>query len=105
MWNKSIRLVTGTDAVEDEDGFDVKTERYLEGIPANFKDATRNDVVMANQSGYSADQNVEIAGCNYNGERFLYDEATGDRYEVKRAYQKDKGMNVVLTCERRERGG
>lgn len=105
MWNKSIKLVTGQDIETDADGFDMVKERFLEGIPADFKDLTRSDDLMANQLGYSADQNIEIAACNYNGEKFLYDEETGEKYEVKRTFQKDKKMNIVLTCERRERGG
>lgn len=105
MWNKSIKVVTGVDTVTDKDGFDTETETFLEGIPANFTDTTRNDEIIANQTGYTADQNIEILKCNYNGEKILYDEENGDKYEVKRAYSKDKSMNVVLTCERREQGG
>lgn len=102
MWNKSIKLVTGKETVTDEDGFDTVTERFLEGIPANFKDTTRNDEIMASQIGYTADQNIEILACNYNGEQVLYDEENGDKYEVKRTHHKDKSMKIVLTCERRE---
>lgn len=105
MWNKSIKLVAGVDVITDEDGFDTEVEKYLEGIPANFMDATRNDELIANQTGYTADQNIEILLCNYNGEKFLYDEENGNKYEVKRTYRKDKSMNIVLTCERRETGG
>lgn len=105
MWNKSIKLVIGVDITTDEDGFDTEVERYLEGIPANFTDTTRNDELIANQTGYTADQNIEILSCNYNGEKFLYDEENGNKYEVKRTYRKDKSMNLVLTCERRETGG
>lgn len=106
MWNKSIKLVTRVETITNENGFNIKTEKeYLEGIPANFTDTTRNDEIVANQTGYTADQNIEILECNYNGEQFLYDEETGDKYEVKRTHRKDKSMNIVLTCERRERGG
>lgn len=106
MWNKSIKLVTGEMDVKDKDGYTIQTaEQYLEGIPANFTSATRNDELVANQKGYTADQNIEILSCNYNGERFLYDEENGDKYEVKRAFSKDKSLNITLTCERRERGG
>ncbi len=105
MWNKSISLVTDIVTVTDKDGFDVKQEELLEGIPANFTDTTRNDEIMANQTGYTADQNIEILQCNYNGEKYLYDEESGEKYEVMRTYKKDKSMNIILTCERRERGG
>lgn len=105
MWNKSVKLVTGIDTETDEDGFDTVKEKFLEGIPADFKDLTRSDDVVANQLGYSADQNIEIASCNYNGEKFLYDEETGEKYEVKRTFRGDKKMNIILTCQRRECGG
>ena len=101
MWNKSIKLVTGVTVETDEDGFDTETETYLEGIPASFSDTTRNDEIIAHQTGYTADQNIEILDCNYNGEKYLYDEEDGSRYEVKRAFHKNKSMNIVLTCERR----
>lgn len=104
MWNKSVKFATGSITETDEDGFDVTTESFLEHVPANFTSTTRNDEIIANQCGYSADQNIEVAACNYNGETTLYDEATGDRYEVKRTYQSNKAMNIILTCERREHG-
>lgn len=105
MWNKSIKLVTRVIIKTDEEGFDTESEQFLENIPANFTDTTRNDELIANQSGYTASQNIEIKRCNYNGEQYLYDEETGDKYEIKRTYRKDKSMNIILTCERRERGG
>lgn len=105
MWNKSIKLVTRVEVTADADGFDKEVEQYLENIPASFTDVTRSDEIKASQTGYTADQNIEILRCNYNGEKYLYDEETGDKYEVKRTFGRDKSMNIVLTCERRERGG
>jgi hypothetical protein len=90
---------------ENENGFpeDVSYE-WLGGIPANFTDTTREDEVLANQLGYSADQNVEIMKCNYSGQSFFVDEATGDEYDIKRSYEKDKSGRIVLTAQLRERG-
>jgi hypothetical protein len=106
MWNKSIKLQESSKEAEDKDGFITSSEpEFLEGIPANFKDTTRSDQILANQSGYTADQNIEIVACNYGGQKYLYDEENGDTYEVKRTYQADKSMNIVLVCERRETGG
>ncbi len=104
MWNKSIKLVSMMQGEEDPEGFAEETENFTEGIPAKFTDATRSDETIAHQAGYTADQNIEILRCNYQGERYLYDEETGEKYEVKRTYQKDKSMNIVLTCERRSGG-
>lgn len=36
--------------------------------------------------------------------RFLVDESTGEIYDIKRRYQKNKSMKVQLTCQMRERG-
>ncbi len=106
MWNKSIRLVGKIRKKKDKDGATVESEEECrENIPANFTDTTRNDVLLGQQMGYTASQNIEIAACNYSGERILYDEATGDCYEVKRTWQKDRSRMLTLTCERRERGG
>ena len=105
MWNRSIALLVGGKSEQDEDGFPVTTEEWLGGIPANFTDATRQDEIVASQSGYQADQNIEIVACNYHREMELMDESTGERYAVKRTYQKDKSRYLTLTCERREQGG
>lgn len=102
MWNKSIKLVTETQKNKDKDGYTTKQESYLEGIPAKFLDTTRNDEIVANQIGYNADLKIEIMACNYNGERILYDEETGNRYEVKRSYKPENTGKVQLICERRD---
>lgn len=104
MWNKSIKLVIGQVTKEDKEGFDTVTELYVEGVPANFRDLTRNDLIQANQSGYSADQNIEIMACNYSGEKLLIDEETGERYEVVRTFRKDRSSTIELICKRREYG-
>lgn len=102
MWSTSIKLPVSKEERRNENGFPEVIYTYLENIPASFTDVTRNDEILAFQKGYTADQNVEIVGCNYNGQSFLIDEATGKVYDIKRAYRKDKSMLVTLTCERRE---
>lgn len=105
MWNHSISLPLKKQVVEDDDGFPIETTyEYMGGIPANFTDMTRADELLANQLGYSADQNIEIMVCNYSGQSFLVDEATGELYDIKRTFRKDKSGTVVLTAQRRERG-
>ena len=64
--------------------------KFIGGIPADFRDSTRDDEVLAKQNGYTADQIVEIVACNYSGESFLVDESTGDIYDIKRRFQKNK---------------
>lgn len=103
MWNRSISLPIKEHA-ESPNGIDRITYEYLGGIPANFTDTTRDDEILGNQKGYTADQNIELMECNYNGQSFLVDEATGDCYDIKRTFRKDRSMTVVLTCEKRERG-
>lgn len=105
MWNKSVKLPLTASQTEDEDGFVTGSKTFLEGIPANFRDVVRDEQILANQRGYTADQTIEIAECNYNGQKHLLDEENGDQYEVKRAFHADKSMNISLVCERRERGG
>ncbi len=104
MWNRSIRFLREESAGQDKDGFRQQEEFQTGSIPASFMDVTRNDEILASQKGYTADQNIEVMACNYSGEERLLDEADGTVYEVKRTYQKDKSMAVILTCERREHG-
>ena len=105
MWNKSISLpVRKINVVQDDEGFTKASYEFMGGIPANFTDVTRNDETLAYQRGYTADQNVEVIACNYNGQSWLVDEETGNVYDIKRTYRKDKAKVVVLTCERRSRG-
>lgn len=103
MWNASIKLPVGKEEGRDKDSFPTGTTySFLENIPASFTDVTRNDEILASQKGYTADQNIEIMACNYSGQAFLVDEATGDTYDIRRTHRKDRSMKIVLTCERRE---
>lgn len=106
MWNKSVCLLTGLETGRDGEGYVSETRKtWLTGIPANFLDVTREDEILAQQYGYTASQRIEIAACNYNGEKTLLEEASGERYEVRRAFRKNKGNFVELICERREPDG
>ena len=103
MWNKSISLpVKKNDPTINDNGIMMEeTYEFIGGIPADFRDSTRDDEVLAKQNGYTADQVVEIMACNYSGESFLVDESTGEIYDIKRRYQKNKSMKVQLTCQMR----
>lgn len=103
MWNKSISLPTGKIISQDAAGFPSKIHEFVGEIPANFTDVTRDDEILAEQKGYTVNQNIEIMKCNYDSQTWLYDEETGDIYDVRRAYTKDKSMTIILSCERRER--
>lgn len=106
MWNKSISLpVKKKDPTINDNGIMMEeTYEFIGGIPADFRDSTRDDEVLAKQNGYTADQVVEIMACNYSGESILVDESTGEIYDIKRRFQKNKSMKVQLTCQMRERG-
>jgi hypothetical protein len=101
VWTNEIALLSQTEG-QDRDGFPTGSRQTVTaGVPANFTDVTRNDEIIAMQQGYRAQINVELMSCNYAGERYLRDEATGQEYEVKRIFHKEKKNTVVLTCERR----
>lgn len=104
MWNGSIKFVKKGDDGQDKDGFHREPKSYSGSIPANFTDVTRNDEILASQKGYTADQNIEVMECNYGGECCLLDESSGNLYDVKRTFRKDKSMSMILTCERRQNG-
>lgn len=104
MWNKSISLPAKRIRHQDSEGLAEDTYEFIKDIPANFTDTTREDEVLAAQKGYTADQNVEIMHCNYNGASFLVDDSDGQIYDIKRTYHKDKAMTLVMTCERRQCG-
>lgn len=103
MWNSSISLPIEKKESQDAEGFPSKTYGYITEIPASFTDVTRNDEILASKKGYTVDQNIEIAKCNYSHQTWLIDEATGDIYDIRRTYSKDKSMILILSCERRQR--
>ena len=104
MWNGSVRFLRKGSAGQDKDGFRHTEDIQSDSIPASFTDVTRNDEILASQKGYTADQNIEVMACNYNGEGRLMDDSDGTVYDVKRIYRKDKSMAVILTGERRQHG-
>ena len=104
MQIKSIKLPIGEESTLDSEGFENKEIKFLKGIPANFKDTTRSDEVLAKQCGYEVSVVVEIMACTYNGASFLVDESNGDIYDINRVHHPDKGMIVELTTQRREHG-
>lgn len=103
MWNGAISFSTPT-VRKTPSGIKQTVDEWGPQIRANFKDTTRNDETAASQLGYTAEKNVEIHKCDYNGQSYFRDESTGDIYDIKRTFNKDKNMMVVLTCSRRERG-
>ena len=104
MWNKSISLPVREEREENPNGFETVDTTYMEHIQADFQDVTRDDEILGNQKGYQADVNVEIMACNYSGQSFLKDEGTGEIYDIKRSFRKNKSMKVTLTCVRRQHG-
>lgn len=104
MWNRSISLPTRKVTEQNENGFRKERWEFICGIPASLKDATRQDEIVGNQSGYQASVIAELMACNYNGGSFFVDETTGDVYDIRRVFRPDKSMMVQLTGERRERG-
>lgn len=104
MRNESIRFIRKETRKQNKNGFLEEGEIYTESIPARFTDVTRNDEILAAQKGYTANQNVEVMECNYNGEESLLNEADNSIYDIRRTYRKDKAMKIILTCERRQNG-
>ncbi len=101
MWVDSIRLVNGYNEVTDENGIVTQTPLYSESIPANFLSAKRADKTLANQSGYTADEVIEIMACNYNKQGSLVDDKDNEVYEVKDTFHDRKKETIQLTCQRR----
>ena len=103
MWTHSVKLPIKADIAYDEDGFEIATkEQWLEHIPASITDATRSDARTAYEIGYEADINVEMMACNYDGQRYLINEATGEKFYINRTFKPDKSMKITLTCSRTE---
>lgn len=102
MWNTSVKLPNACAKKKDSEGFSEKSYHYIEGIPANIRDCTRNDEIVADKFGYRADKIVEILACNYQSQSHLIDESDGKYYEIKRSFVPDRSMYVILTLERKE---
>lgn len=101
MWNGSIKLQRTVENATDSDGYPIEKVSYLENVQANFGDLTRDDEILANQKGYTVDQDIEIMQCNYNGEAVVIDELNGNIYDVKRTFHKNKKKTIHLICKRR----
>ncbi len=104
MWDRSVTLMHQIENGADPDGFAAVEHICMGNVPAEFKDITRNDQILAKQSGYEVNRNIEIMGCNYHGESLLMDEETGELYEIMRTFHPEGSRRIVLTCRSRERG-
>ena len=103
MWKGSIAFPREIAQEQNKNGFtSEKVCTWEGGIPADLYDATRNDEILAAQKGYTVSLNIEIMACNYNGESFLYDETSGNYYDINRTYR--NGRKIILSCERRPDG-
>lgn len=104
MWVTSITMAGSKEEKQDSAGFVSESTEKIIGIPANCLDATRNDEILANESGYTADVIMEIEAAAYNGQSSFMDEATGDWYDIRRTFRKNKSNRIQLTGELREHG-
>lgn len=104
MWTTAISLPVMNSREQDAAGFITDNKQYLENIPANMRDATRQDEIHANQMGYTADVVVEIDAAAYDGAGYFIDEATGDEYDIVRTFQADRSNRIQLTGKRRQHG-
>lgn len=105
MYDRTISLPEKTETTRDSEGYRKDIVTWASGIPASRRDVTRNDEIVAQQSGYTADAIYRIASVCYNGEAYLRDDADYHIYDIKRSYHADKRMYVDLTCQRREQDG
>lgn len=104
MWNITISLPTGNTRTQNVNGFVTDRKTYQTGIPASRKDATRQDIMLAYQTGYNADIVVEIDAANYNGASSFIDESDGTEYLIKRTFKGDRKRFIQLTGEKRQKG-
>lgn len=107
MWNRTIRIPVSTIETQDDEGYPTKETTYRT-IRANFQSASRNDQIVADQKGYSADVIATVIARNLTGlprnwSQFI-DTLTGDVFEVKRTYRADKSRFVELTGQLIRRG-
>ena len=104
MWTTTISLPVSNSPTQDADGFRIDDKEYLTGIPANKLDATRDDDMLASQSGYNADIVMEVDKAAYSGQSEFIDESDGVLYSVKRSFLKNKRNVIQLIGEKRQRG-
>ncbi len=108
MWNRTIKIPVSSITTQDAEGYPT-TETVYRTIRANLQSASRNDQIVADQKGYSADviatvmaRNLVGLPCNWS--QFVVPQ-TGDIFEVKRTYRADKSRFVELTGQLVRRGG
>ena len=108
MWNRTIKVPVSAITTQDAEGYPT-TETVYRTIRANLQSASRNDQIVADQKGYSADVIATVlarnlAGLPRNWSQFI-DTFTGDVFEVKRTYRQNKSRFVELTGQLVRRGG
>ena len=108
MWNRTIKVPVSSVTTQDAEGYPTTTTVYRT-IRANLQSASRNDQIVADQKGYSADiiatvMARNLAGLPLNWSQFI-EPVSGDVYEVKRTYRADKSRFIELTGQLVRRGG
>lgn len=104
MWVTSITMIGSKEETQDSAGFVSENSEKITGIPANRLDTARNDEILANEAGYTADVIMEIEAAAYYGQSAFMDEATGNWYDIRRTFRKNKSNRIQLTGELREHG-
>lgn len=102
--NTLISLVTEEVIGIDSEGFEKIKSEVSTPIPAHIKSLTRADVEMAKQLGYNSTAIYVIKQVAYNGEPYLIDRATLQRYKIDRTYYAERSNDIELTVSRREHG-
>lgn len=104
MWTTAIVFPDADASAQDAAGFINEKKSYTAEIPACEKDLARQDEILANQEGYTADLIVEIDAAAYNGAGFFVNRRDGYEYDIKRTFRKEKSSRIQLTAKRREHG-
>lgn len=108
MWNRTIKIPVSSITTQDAEGYPT-TQTVYRTIRANIQSASRNDQIVADQKGYSADiiatvMTRNLLGLPRNWSQFV-EPLSGDVFEVKRTYRPDKSRFVELTGQLVRRGG
>ena len=100
MRDKLVKLI-GKTPVKNERGVIIsRTDTVVTPCWAKLKSVSRSEYYAAAAAGINVDKIFEVSKLDYI--RNVHDELeyNGERYEIVRDYQSDKGDAVDLTCRR-----
>lgn len=94
-WSDSIKLISVTDAGQDDDGFPTAGTEKETTVYCNMQSVKATEFFQAAEHGVNAVHTAVLHSYEYSGEKIA--EYNGVRYAVYRSYERPERETVELT--------